>query len=119
GHLTRVLFTSGGSEPVETALTLARQYHKLTGHPNKHKVIAREVAYHGATLGALSATGITPLRQPFEPFTPGGCHVPNTNMYRLAPDYGVESLAEAIAARIEFEGPDTVAAVFLEPVQNA
>ncbi len=119
GDLNRVFFTSGGGESVETALKVARQYHKLTGHPNKTKVIAREVAYHGTTMGALSATGVTGLRQPFEPFAPGGCHVPNTNTYRLAPGYGEENLAEAIAHRIEFEGPDTVAAVILEPVQNA
>ena len=119
GDLNRVFFTSGGGEAVETALKVCRQYHKLTGNPNKTKVIAREVAYHGTTLGALSATGVTSLRAPFEPFTPGGCHVPNTNIYRLAPGYGVENLAEAIAHRIEFEGPETVAAVILEPVQNA
>jgi adenosylmethionine-8-amino-7-oxononanoate aminotransferase len=119
GDLNRVFFTSGGSEAVESALKLARQYHKLTGHPNKTKVIAREIAYHGTTMGALAATGVTSLRQPFEPFTPGGCHVPNTNLYRLAPGYGVENLAEAVAHRIEFEGPDTVAAVIMEPVQNA
>ena len=59
------------------------------------------------------------MRTPFEPFTPGGCHVPNTNLYRLAPGYGVENLAESIAQRIEFEGPETVSAVILEPVQNA
>jgi adenosylmethionine-8-amino-7-oxononanoate aminotransferase len=119
GDLNRVFFTSGGGESVETALKVARQYHKLTGHPNKTKVIAREVAYHGTTMGALAATGVTALRQPFEPFTPGGCHVPNTNVYRLAPGYGVENLAEAVAHRIEFEGPDTVGAVIMEPVQNA
>jgi len=119
GDLNRVFFTSGGGESVETALKVARQYHKLTGNPNKTKFIAREVAYHGTTLGALTATGVTGLRQPFEPFTPGGCHVTNTNMYRLAPGYGVENLAEAVAHRIEFEGPDTVAAVIMEPVQNA
>jgi adenosylmethionine-8-amino-7-oxononanoate aminotransferase len=119
GDLNRVFFTSGGGEAVESALKLARQYHKLHGHPTKYKVIAREIAYHGTTLGALSATGITGLRQPFEPLTPGGCHVPNTNLYRLAPGYTAETLAEAIADRIEFEGPDTVAAVILEPVQNA
>jgi adenosylmethionine-8-amino-7-oxononanoate aminotransferase len=118
GDLNRVFFTSGGSESVETALKLARQYHRLRGNANKHKVVAREVAYHGASLGALSATGITALRQPFEPFTPGGCHVPNTNMYRLPPGYGAENLAEAVAQRIEFEGPETVAAVIMEPVQN-
>jgi adenosylmethionine-8-amino-7-oxononanoate aminotransferase len=119
GDLNRVFFTSGGGESVETALKVARQYHKLTGHPNKTKVIAREVAYHGTTMGALAATGVTALRQPFEPFTPGGCHVPNTNVYRLAPGYGVENLAESVAHRIEFEGPDTVGAVIMEPVQNA
>ena len=119
GDLNRVFFTSGGGESVETALKVVRQYHKLTGNPNKTKFIAREIAYHGTTLGALSATGVTGLRQPFEPFTPGGCHVPNTNLYRLAPGYGVENLAEAVAARIEFEGPETVAAVIMEPVQNA
>jgi adenosylmethionine-8-amino-7-oxononanoate aminotransferase len=118
GDLNRVFFTSGGSEAVETAIKLARQYFKLAGKSNKTKLIAREVAYHGTTLGALSATGVTTLRQPFEPLTPGGCHVPNTNTYRLAP--GAETqLADAIAHRIEFEGPDTVAAVILEPVQNA
>jgi adenosylmethionine-8-amino-7-oxononanoate aminotransferase len=119
GDLNRVFFTSGGSEAVESALKLARQYHKITGKPNKTKVIAREVAYHGTTLGALSATGITSLREPFEPLVPGGCHVPNTNTYRLAPGMTEADLAETIAARIEFEGADTVAAVILEPVQNA
>ncbi|MBV9006792.1 MAG: aspartate aminotransferase family protein [Solirubrobacterales bacterium] len=119
GDLNRVFFTSGGSEAVESALKLARQYHKLTGKPNKTKVIAREIAYHGTSLGALSATGITALREPFEPLTPGDAHVPNTNTYRLPPGVTEDQLAETIAARIEFEGPDTVAAVILEPVQNA
>ena len=119
GDLNRVFFTSGGGEAVETALKLSRQYHKLTGNPNKTKVIAREIAYHGTTLGALSATGITALRAPFEPFAPGGCHVPNTNQYRLKPGFGPEMLADAVAERIEFEGPETVGAVIMEPVQNA
>ncbi len=119
GDLNRVFFTSGGSEAVESALKLARQYHKLTGNPNKHKVIAREVAYHGTSLGALSATGITGLRAPFEPLTPGGCHVPNTNTYRLPLGLAESELVETIAERIEFEGPETVSAVILEPVQNA
>jgi adenosylmethionine-8-amino-7-oxononanoate aminotransferase len=119
GDLNRVFFTSGGSEAVESALKLVRQYHKLTGKPNKTKVIAREIAYHGTSLGALSATGITALRTPFEPLTPGGCHVPNTNLYRLPSHVREADLAEAVAERIEFEGPDTVAAVIMEPVQNA
>jgi adenosylmethionine-8-amino-7-oxononanoate aminotransferase len=119
GDLNRVFFTSGGSEAVESAIKLARQYHKVTGHPNKTKVIAREIAYHGTSLGALSATGITDLRQPFEPLTPGGVHVPNTNTYRLAFGIDEAELVETIAEKIEFEGPETVAAVILEPVQNA
>jgi adenosylmethionine-8-amino-7-oxononanoate aminotransferase len=119
GDLNRVFFTSGGSEAVESALKLARQYFDLRGKSSKHKVIAREIAYHGTSLGALSATGITSLREPFEPLTPGGCHVPNTNTYRLPAGCSEGDLAEAIAKRIEFEGADTVAAVILEPVQNA
>jgi adenosylmethionine-8-amino-7-oxononanoate aminotransferase len=119
GDLNRVFFTSGGSEAVESALKLARQYHKLTGHPNKTKVIARDIAYHGTSLGALSATGITSLREPFEPLTPGGCHVPNTNTFRMPHGLSAQELADTVATRIEFEGPETVAAVIMEPVQNA
>jgi adenosylmethionine-8-amino-7-oxononanoate aminotransferase len=119
GDLNRVFFTSGGSEAVESALKLARQYHKVTGHPNKTKVIARDIAYHGTTLGALSATGITSLREAFEPLTPGGCHVANTNTFRLPHGLTAADLANEVAKRIEFEGPETVAAVIMEPVQNA
>jgi adenosylmethionine-8-amino-7-oxononanoate aminotransferase len=119
GDLNRVFFTSGGSEAVESAIKLSRQYHKVTGSPNKYKIIAREIAYHGTSLGALAATGITSLRQPFEPLTPGVYHVPNTNTYRMPHGWSESDFAEKIAEKIEFEGPDTVAAVILEPVQNA
>jgi adenosylmethionine-8-amino-7-oxononanoate aminotransferase len=119
GDLNRVFFTNSGSEAVESAIKLARQYHKLTGNPNKTKIVAREIAYHGTTLGALAATGVPELRQPFEPFMPGGVHVPNTNLYRLPNHMRPEDLAETVRERIIFEGPDTVAAVFMEPVQNA
>jgi adenosylmethionine-8-amino-7-oxononanoate aminotransferase len=119
GDLNRVFFTSGGSEAVESAIKLARQFFHLQGRPTKHKVIAREIAYHGTSLGALAATGITALREPFEPLTPGGCHVPNTDSYRLPEGLSQAWFAEAIEERIRFEGPDTVAAVILEPVQNA
>jgi adenosylmethionine-8-amino-7-oxononanoate aminotransferase len=119
GDLNRVFFTSGGSEAVESALKLARQYFKLTGKPNKTKVISREIAYHGTTMGALAATGITGLRQPFEPLMPGAHHVPATNTYRLPSGMTEAWFTEAIEEKIEFEGPDTVAAVILEPVQNA
>jgi adenosylmethionine-8-amino-7-oxononanoate aminotransferase len=119
GDLNRVFFTSGGSEAVESALKLSRQYHRVRGDGQRYKVIAREIAYHGTSLGALSATGITSLRTPFEPLTPGGCHVPNTNSYREPPGRDPLWAADAIEERIEFEDPATVAAVILEPVQNA
>jgi adenosylmethionine-8-amino-7-oxononanoate aminotransferase len=117
--LNHVFFTNSGSEAVESALKLARNYHRTRGHGNKHKLIAREIAYHGTTLGALSATGITSLRSQFEPLAPGGCHVPNTNSYRWPEDRDPLWAAEAIEERILFEGPETVSAVILEPLQNA
>lgn len=119
GDLNRVFFTSGGGEAVESALKLARNYHLMNGNGRKVKHIAREVAYHGTTLGALSATGVTDLRQQFEPLAPGGCHVPNTNIYRWPEDRDPIWAADAIEERILFEGPDSVSAVILEPVQNA
>ncbi|GIL35982.1 aspartate aminotransferase family protein [Phycicoccus sp. DTK01] len=125
GDLNRVFFTTGGGEAVETAWKLAKQYFKLTGKPTKHKVISRSVAYHGTPQGALSITGIPDAKMPFEPLVPGGHKVPNTNIYR-APEHLREDekafgrwAADRIAEAIEFEGPDSVAAVFLEPVQNS
>jgi adenosylmethionine-8-amino-7-oxononanoate aminotransferase len=119
GDLNRVFFTSGGSEAVESSIKLARNYHRERGKGQKIKLIAREIAYHGTTLGALSATGIPALRSQFEPLAPGGCHVPNTNSYRWPADRDPLWAADEIEHRIEFEGPDTVAAVILEPLQNA
>jgi adenosylmethionine-8-amino-7-oxononanoate aminotransferase len=117
--MERVFFTSGGSEAVETALKLCRNWHRLNGDGQRVKVIARETAYHGTTLGALSATGIAGLRAQFEPLTPGGCHVPNTNSYRWPEDRDPLWAADQIEHRILFEGPETVSCVILEPVQNA
>jgi len=125
GELNRVFFTSGGGEAVESAWKLAKQYFKLTGKPGKYKVISRATAYHGTPQGALAITGLPAYKTPFEPLTPGGFRVPNANFYR-APELlrsDVKAFArwaaDRIAEAIEFEGPDTVAAVFLEPVQNA
>jgi adenosylmethionine-8-amino-7-oxononanoate aminotransferase len=117
--LNRVFFAASGGDAVESAVKLARQYHKLSGHPLKTKVIARREAYHGTSLGALSLTGITAIRAPFEPLLPGACHVPNAKTYRLPEGTDVGELAEAVRDRILFEGPDTVAAVIMEPVQNS
>ncbi|QKW09839.1 aspartate aminotransferase family protein [Streptomyces sp. NA04227] len=124
GDLNKVFFTTGGGEAVETAWKLAKQYHKLTGNPTKYKVISRAVAYHGTPQGALSITGLPALKAPFEPLVPGARKVPNTNFYR-APLHGDDPeafgrwAADQIEQQILFEGPETVAAVFLEPVQNA
>jgi adenosylmethionine-8-amino-7-oxononanoate aminotransferase len=119
GDLNRVFFTSGGSEAVESALKLSRQYHRLTGKTGKYKIIARDIAYHGTSMGALAATQIPSLKEPFAPLTPGGVTVPNTNMYRAPEGTTAEDLANAVAETIEREGPDTVAALIMEPVQNA
>ncbi|MDP9394934.1 MAG: aspartate aminotransferase family protein [Actinomycetota bacterium] len=124
GDLNRVFFTTGGGEAVETAWKVAKQYFKLVGKPLKHKVISRSIAYHGTPHGALSITGIPDAKKFFEPLVPGAFKVPNTNFYR-APEYGddLEAFgrwaADQIDIAIEAEGADTVAAVFLEPVQNA
>ncbi len=130
GDLNKIFFTTGGGEAVETAWKLAKQYFKLTGKPTKYKVISRAVAYHGTPQGALSITGLPALKAPFEPLVPGAHKVPNTNFYRAAEISGVEALgkdpeafglwaANQIEQQILMEGPETVAAVFLEPVQNA
>ncbi|APH46139.1 aspartate aminotransferase family protein [Microbacterium sp. 1.5R] len=127
GDLNRVFFSTGGGEAVETAFKLAKHYWKLMGKPTKHKVISRSVAYHGTPQGALAITGIPAMKSMFEPVTPGGFRVPNTNFYRAAemggPSDDLEAFGRWAADRIEemilFEGADTVAAVFLEPVQNS
>ncbi|TPG34627.1 aspartate aminotransferase family protein [Mycolicibacterium hodleri] len=125
GDLNRVFFTTGGGEAVESAWKLAKQYYKLTGKPGKYKVISRSIAYHGTPQGALAITGIPAFKAPFDPPTPGGFRVPNTNFYRAPEQFSTDPkawgryCADRIAEAIEFEGPDTVAAVFLEPVQNA
>ena len=119
GDLNRVFFTNSGSEAVESAIKLARAYHQRTGNPRKIKFVSRDVAYHGTTLGALQATGITELRTDFEPLVPGGIKVPNTNSYHWPDDRDPLWAADQIEAAIEFEGPETVAAVILEPLQNA
>ena len=122
--LNRVFFTSGGGEAVESAWKLAKQYFKIMGKPTKYKVISRAVAYHGTPQGALSITGIPEAKYPFEPLVPGTHKVPNTNFYRTSIHADDEVAfgrwaADQIAVAIELEGPESVAAVFLEPVQNS
>jgi adenosylmethionine-8-amino-7-oxononanoate aminotransferase len=125
GSLNRVFFTTSGSEAVESAWKMAKQYFKITGQPDRYKVISREIAYHGTSLGALAITGLSAIKPPFEPLPPGGVRVPNTNFYR-APDFVSGDLeafgrwaADEIERAILREGPESVAAVYLEPVQNS
>jgi adenosylmethionine-8-amino-7-oxononanoate aminotransferase len=122
GDLERVFFVSGGSEAVESAWKLARQYHAARGE-RRWKAISRRLAYHGTTMGALSITGVPPLRTPFEPLVPDVVHVRNTNRYHRPPGeteaeftaFLLDDLEEAILQA----GPETVAMVVLEPVQNS
>jgi adenosylmethionine-8-amino-7-oxononanoate aminotransferase len=124
GDLNRVFFTTGGSEAVESAWKLARQYFRAIGQPGRYKVISRDIAYHGATMGALSITGLPAIKNVFEPLVPGSVRVPNTNFYR-APEHSDDLVAfgrwaaDEIERAILREGPDSVAAVYLEPVQNS
>ena len=122
GDLNRVFFVSGGSEAVESAWKLARQFHRARGE-RRWKAIARQVAYHGTTMGALSSNGIPALRNPFEPLVPGVSHVRNTNRYHR-PDSETDEeftsfLLDDLETAIEAAGPDTVAMVIMEPVQSA
>ncbi len=123
--LNRVFFTTGGGEAVESALKLAKLYWKLAGKPLKYKVLSRALSYHGTTHGALSLTAVPGAKQLFEPLVPGAFKVPNTNIYRAPeplrsdPEAFGRWAADRVAEVIEFEGPDTVAALFVEPVQNS
>ncbi|MGD0687582.1 MAG: aspartate aminotransferase family protein [Streptosporangiaceae bacterium] len=125
GDLNRVFFTTSGSEAVESAWKLAKQYFKAIGEPGRYKVLSREIAYHGTSMGALAITGLPGLKEPFEPLPAGGVRVPNTNFYR-APEFVADDLtvfgqwaADEIERAILREGPESVAAVFLEPLQNS
>jgi len=122
GDLNRVFFVSGGSEAVESAWKLARQYHAARGE-RRWKVISRRIAYHGTTMGALSINGVAALRAPFEPLVPDVVHVRNTNRYHRPKDETEEQftafLLDDLEEAILQAGPETVAMVMMEPVQNA
>jgi adenosylmethionine-8-amino-7-oxononanoate aminotransferase len=124
GDLNRVFFATSGSEAVESAWKLARSYFRLIGQHNRYKVISRSVAYHGTSMGALSITGLADIKHPFEPLVPGSVRVPNTNFYRAplfgdSPEQFGKWAADEIERAIVREGPESVAAVYLEPVQNS
>ncbi|MFH1086368.1 MAG: aspartate aminotransferase family protein [Chloroflexota bacterium] len=120
--LNTVKLVSSGSEATETAMKLARQYWKQAGKPGRYKFISRYYGYHGATMGAMAASGTPARRAPFEPFPTGYVHVPTVHCYncpygRRYPDCGI-FCAEFLRQIIAMEGPDTVAAVIVEPIGN-
>ena len=147
GDLNRVFFCSGGSEAVESAWKLARQYYQARGEKRlpgslgglegeirhderaasrpgrRYKAIARNIAYHGTTLGALSINGVAPLRTPFEPLVPEVRHVSNTNRYHRPPEETEEEftafLLDELERTIEAMDPETVCLIHMEPIQNA
>jgi adenosylmethionine-8-amino-7-oxononanoate aminotransferase len=123
GPRTRTFFVTGGSEAVETALKLAKAYQRKRGFGERHKTISRRVAYHGTTMGALSVNGLTGIRNGFGPLVPGARHVPLPHRYRcdycaLAERCG-GTCADEVERLVEFEGPETIAAMIMEPVQNS
>lgn len=123
GDLNKVFFTSGGSESVEAAWKLARQYHVLNDEPQRTKAIARQNAYHGVTLGALSFTGVERFKTVFGRPAIDVRHVSWTNQFRPYQGLEGEALTRALLDEIEQtildEGPDTIAVIIAEPVQNA
>jgi adenosylmethionine-8-amino-7-oxononanoate aminotransferase len=123
GDLNRLFFVSGGSEAVESAWKLARQYYTARGDGRRWKAISRHVAYHGTTMGALSINGIPEIRAPFEPLVPEVLHVRNTNRYHRPPDETEAQftafLLDELEQTIKATGADTVCMVIMEPVQNA
>jgi adenosylmethionine-8-amino-7-oxononanoate aminotransferase len=124
GDLNRVFFCSGGSEAVESAWKLARQFYRAQGGDgSRYKAIARQIAYHGTTFGALTLNGIPPIREPFEPLVPEVRHVSNTNRYHRPPGETEEAFTRFLLDELERTilemGPETVCLVHMEPVQNA
>src|SRR4051795_1933006 len=125
--MERVFFTSGGSESVEAAWKLAREHFHAIGQPQRTKAIARDIAYHGVTLGALSFTGVRRFKEPFGPAPIDVTHVRNTNMFRGGPGGGpvtdpdafCRELLDEVEAAVVAAGPDEVALIIAEPVQNA
>jgi adenosylmethionine-8-amino-7-oxononanoate aminotransferase len=122
GDLDHFFFVNSGSEAVESAMKLAIQYHRTRGE-DRWKFISRNYAYHGTTFGALGLTGLPGLRKMFEPLRPGHFHAANTNEYRCKISQACPpcdlTCARSFEQIVQAEGPDQIAAIFVEPVQNA
>ncbi len=121
GDMSETFFVSSGSEAVESAIKLARNYHVARGDEARYKVISRNWAYHGTTLGALSVTGIPNFRAPYLPaLWDGTRHVPNTRQCISPEGTPAEDLScvRAIEETIQAEGPETISMIIAEPIQN-
>jgi adenosylmethionine-8-amino-7-oxononanoate aminotransferase len=118
-----VMFSNGGSDAVEGALKLARQYHKVRGEKDRHKFIALRQGYHGVHFGGMSVNGNTNFRRAYEPLLPGCFHIDSPWLYRNGYTADEAELGRIVAAQLEreivFQGPDTVAAFIAEPIQGA
>jgi adenosylmethionine-8-amino-7-oxononanoate aminotransferase len=124
GDLDHIYFTNSGSEAVEVAIKIAKQYHFNRGDQKRFKVISRIGSYHGQTAGALSVNAASYAKKvPFEPLMPGSVHVPGINCYRCPYEKSYPSCdvfcARTIEDRIQFEKPETIAAIIAEPVSIA
>ena len=123
GDLNHVFFTSGGSESVEAAWKIVREHFEAIGQPQRRKAIARNIAYHGVTLGALAFTGVAPMKEAFGPPPIEVTHVSNTNAFRAPdgddPEVFCARLIDEMREAIEAAGADEVALIIVEPVQNA
>jgi adenosylmethionine-8-amino-7-oxononanoate aminotransferase len=123
GDLNRAFFTSGGSESVEAAWKIVREHFEAIGQPQRRKAIARNIAYHGVTLGALAFTGVEPMKAPFGPPPIDVTHVSNTNAFRAPdgddPETFNRRLLDEVREAIDAAGPEEVALIIAEPVQNA
>lgn len=121
--MARVAFSSGGSDAVETALKLARQYWRVSGQPDRTKFISLKQGYHGVHFGGASVNGNTVFRRSYEPLLPGCFHVETPWLYRNPFTDDPEELAQMCAQMLEreilFQSPDTVAAFIAEPIQGA
>ncbi len=123
GNLNFAVFSNSGSEANETALKVVRQYQILKGRPNRMKILTREFAYHGVTLATASMTGLASCQTPFGLPLPGFLHAPAPYAYAAGREKDAEAYGQecVVATRklIEKEGPDTIGAMFLEPIQGA
>lgn len=121
-NMKRAMFSSNGSDAIETALKLARQYHTLKGEPGRTKFISLQHSYHGLHFGGTSVTGSTMFRSNYEPLLPGCFHVTSPWLYRNPWTDDPEELGQLCAAELEREivlqSPDTVAAFIAEPIQG-